>query len=551
MLTALHLGNFKAFAETQNIPIRPITLIFGPNSAGKSSLIHSLAFAHEASRKGELDIFRTEVGGSSIDLGGFRQFVHRRQANRRVEWGATFETSQFTGRLADLLKPVKNISVHLTIGMPLDDEDKPVAGAAPSVVTYELESRGDILIRMSKRPDGSMAVDHLNQAHLVIKQIITAVLESSTTTQQINEDDYAALTDTISDIVSSLRSTGGFFLPEGLVDKRQLADEGAPLSSLFSISKGNRSEDLARALRFFLPRSLNDLVTGLSKAAQDELLRIQYLGPLRSYPSRHLAFSENDDLNWYAGGGYAWDVVRRNITVREKVNSWLNNSDRLKTPYELVVNHLMSYETIKKIHNIFLNQLVDQFIEDRQTETQEYGIDELQEDMSNFFSIVMTPEHWPHVQELILKDKRTDTEVSHRDVGIGISQVLPVLVGAFGSQNKIIAIEQPEIHLHPALQAELGDVFIEAALGEQKNTFILETHSEHLILRLMRRMRQTSDDELPAGLPRLTPDDVSILYVQPMKTGSVVRVLELDAEGQFLDPWPGGFFEEGFKERFA
>ncbi|MEA2083983.1 MAG: AAA family ATPase, partial [Thermodesulfobacteriota bacterium] len=48
MITSLHLGNFKAFAEAQNIPVKPITLIFGANSAGKSSIIHSLALAHEA-----------------------------------------------------------------------------------------------------------------------------------------------------------------------------------------------------------------------------------------------------------------------------------------------------------------------------------------------------------------------------------------------------------------------------------------------------------------------------------------------------------------------
>jgi predicted ATPase len=53
MLTALRLGNFKAFADTQNIPIRPITLIFGPNSAGKSSIIHGLVLAHEAERTKE------------------------------------------------------------------------------------------------------------------------------------------------------------------------------------------------------------------------------------------------------------------------------------------------------------------------------------------------------------------------------------------------------------------------------------------------------------------------------------------------------------------
>ena len=148
-------------------------------------------------------------------------------------------------------------------------------------------------------------------------------------------------------------------------------------------------------------------------------------------------------------------------------------------------------------------------------------------------------------------DKRTNTPVSHRDIGIGISQVLPVLVSAYASAEKILAIEQPEIHLHPALQAELGDVFIESALGGRRNTFILETHSEHLILRIMRRMRDTVQGTLPDGLPPVHPEDVAILYVQPRDSAAIVRLLELDEEGELLDPWPGGFFEEGFRERFA
>lgn len=80
--------------------------------------------------------------------------------------------------------------------------------------------------------------------------------------------------------------------------------------------------------------------------------------------------------------------------------------------------------------------------------------------------------------------------VTHRDVGIGISQVLPVLVIAYGSQGKLIAMEQPEIHLHPALQAELAMSSSKPRSASADNTFILETHSEHLILRLMRRMRE-------------------------------------------------------------
>lgn len=125
------------------------------------------------------------------------------------------------------------------------------------------------------------------------------------------------------------------------------------------------------------------------------------------------------------------------------------------------------------------------------------------------------------------------------------------MVSAYASAEKILAIEQPEIHLHPALQAELGDVFIESALGGRHNAFILETHSEHLILRIMRRMRDTVHGALPDGLPPVRPEDVAILYVQPGDSAAVVRSLELDEEGQLLDPWPGGFFEEGFRERFA
>ena len=153
------------------------------------------------------------------------------------------------------------------------------------------------------------------------------------------------------------------------------------------------------------------------------------------------------------------------------------------------------------------------------------------------------------LQDLKLIDVTKNVEVTHRDVGIGISQVLPVLVMAYGSSDKLLAIEQPEIHLHPALQAELADVFIESALGERKNTFILETHSEHLILRLMRRMRETYQGK-NTGLYQVTPADVSVLYVEPDGTRSIIRDMPLNELGELVKSWPGGFFEEGLREQF-
>ena len=118
-LSALRIGNFKAFAETQRVPLKPITLIFGPNSAGKSSFIHSLALVHEAQFGREkrslsrLDVHHTEVGGSSIDLGGFRQYVHRGQLNKRVGWAAELSVGALAKsdpRLAQLLSAVKSVA---------------------------------------------------------------------------------------------------------------------------------------------------------------------------------------------------------------------------------------------------------------------------------------------------------------------------------------------------------------------------------------------------------------------------------------------------------
>ncbi|MDM7926512.1 MAG: AAA family ATPase, partial [bacterium] len=154
------------------------------------------------------------------------------------------------------------------------------------------------------------------------------------------------------------------------------------------------------------------------------------------------------------------------------------------------------------------------------------------------------------IQELTLFDMRSKTIVSHRDVGIGVSQVLPVLVSSYAMQNQIIAIEQPEIHLHPALQADLGDVFIESALGSNRNRFLLETHSEHLLLRIMRRIRETSAGKLPEGLIPVSPSDVMVLFVEPNDRGSIIHEMPLNERGELIKPWPGGFFEEDFQELF-
>ena len=583
MLTAFRLGSFKPFADPQRLPIRPLTLIFGANSAGKSSLIHGLLLACHALETGELDVHRTAIGGESVDLGGFRQYVYRREAGRRVEWAAELDVGHLTGRVAELLAPVRLVCVSLNFGITLDDQGYPLHDAEPAVMSYELEADGVSLLRMSRRRDGDLRLDRLDHGHPVIRNLLKAIVETTTTTEALTAADFAGLEEAINGLVPDIAIRAGNFLPTGLRRLASTFDSREQLG-LIPVSRGRREEALSAAVQLFLPRNLDEIIQGLTNAIGQELKRLSYLGPLRSYPPRHLAFAQYHDPNWFAGGGHAWDAVRRDERVRAAVNMWLGSEQRLQTPYELVVRDLVPDRVIsrelppkiaKALHDL-LRDLVageDQDVQGKVLDLQvaqhrgellevpsEEVLPVVEELVSRFIDADETAELWTRelarasadqLRDLVIIDKRTNTPVSHRDIGIGISQVLPVLVSAHASTKKIIAIEQPEIHLHPAIQAELGDVFIESALGGRRNTFILETHSEHLILRLMRRMRDTCEGTLPEGLPPVRPEDVAILYVQPKDSAAVVQMLELDEEGQLLDPWPGGFFEEGFRERFA
>ena len=96
----------------------------------------------------------------------------------------------------------------------------------------------------------------------------------------------------------------------------------------------------------------------------------------------------------------------------------------------------------------------------------------------------------------------------------------------------------------------MGDVFIESALGKNKNTFLIETHSEHLILRLLRRIRETTESELAEGDNPLRPEDVAVIYAKPTEKGTELIELRITEDGDFADKWPDGFFAERAKELF-
>ena len=148
---------------------------------------------------------------------------------------------------------------------------------------------------------------------------------------------------------------------------------------------------------------------------------------------------------------------------------------------------------------------------------------------------------------VFLRVNRPDGGVSgFEDVGSGISYILPVLVSLWS--EKLSIIEQPELHLHPALQCDLGDVFIAAHRGGA--SAIIESHSEHILLRVLRRIRETTNGKVPRSLT-LKENDVTIYYFEPVKGETIVREIHIDRFGELLDRWPGGFFAERDAELFS
>lgn len=556
-LVALTVGNFKAFKDVQRLPIKPITLIYGPNSAGKSTLVQAIALAHQAefgfgsTERSSLDIHHTTIGGNAVDLGGFRQYVHCGQASLRVRWGAEVDATALGGInewLKEQLGNIKRLTLNLSIGIEVDDRDRPRTGAEPRVEEIDLFADGEELIRMSRRPlsegqDTSLnrfRVDRLAIEHPLFAQLYLDAKSGHELSHLASEDIEGTVAKALSVLVTSLVVESDGFLPGN-------ARVSIPSVRLINLPKVPILERLERTV----PEALQSLLVGVGGVLREQIGTLRYLGPLRSLPPRNLSSTQQGDLNRAADGSWAWDELREDPIVRDAVNTWLGSA-RLDTPYELQVRSLASVDSLARA--------IDNLLFDAQYEAGASAVafstlqgEPAPSDMSDISNLgarlaaAITDPRLERFRELILLDKRRNTVVTHRDVGVGISQVLPVLALCYGSKGRTIAIEQPEIHLHPRLQAELGDVFIDAALSERRNTLLIETHSENLLLRLQRRIREDRK-EAPTGRPSITSEDVAVLYVEPYELRSVVREMPLTESGELAKPWPDGFFEEGLRE---
>lgn len=229
--------------------------------------------------------------------------------------------------------------------------------------------------------------------------------------------------------------------------------------------------------------------------------RVYYLGPLREFPQRYYGWKGSEPADMGRRGERVVDALlaarergadispgfrKKRLTLEQRVATWLK---------ELGLIHSFSVEPVAKDSSIY---------------------------------------------QVRVQKTPTSASVLITDVGFGVSQILPVLVLCYyAPEGSIILLEQPEIHLHPSVQSGLADVFIDAVKNRNVQ-IIVESHSEHLLRRLQRRVAEQE----------IEPEKAALYFCEAQENGSKLSSLQLDLFGNITN-WPTAFFGDEFGEMAA
>lgn len=500
MLTSLQLKNFKPFESSGPIRLAPITLVYGPNSSGKSSLIQSLLLLKQTLTPDGDSVLVTR--GREADLGSYRSLIHRHELARQLEISATFDVGtarrQFMGPRPSLdYKRSTKLCYHWVGG----DSD---GFAALNEVEYRLLNSDEekLAVRLKRRRSTVTEVEEEDSDDRCTFEICDDTSRDSLAQYFVDCEqrrrERSARRNLAPDIL--LQIDMDLEMARNLISRSRILERNGLPSRV--IPPRDSFDELRPALR-----SSFDVLGSVSSELADLLHSLSYLGPLRSHPARHYVTVSSPHASVGSEGENTPQILHRKDYAVTQVNHWFRS---FEIPYEL---------SIDRIGNEVTGSIIS----------------------------------------IVLKDKRTQVAVAPSDVGFGIGQLLPILVEGIVSLGRLLCVEQPEIHLHPRLQAHLADFFIESTgLGghyrsrenrypfplnptDRWNQWIVETHSETLMLRLQRRIREKV----------IRPDDVSVIYVDSGDSGSYATELRLDDHGGFIDEWPEGFFEEDVHELFG
>jgi predicted ATPase len=257
-------------------------------------------------------------------------------------------------------------------------------------------------------------------------------------------------------------------------------------SKFYDMSRTPRVYEYVPLSRSELGNNLPKLLTYLTRIFEVNLSNISYLGPLREEPAPLYGASSERPQDVGKSGGDMPSVLwtgrseKKQEELRRKTEKWMaefNISNKLE------------------LHKL-----------------------------GAFFQI-------------LLRDYYSGVKSNLTNVGFGASQLLPVIVAGYYSPNQcLLILDQPEIHLHPKAQATLGDLLID--ISRENKKILIETHSEHLLMRIQRRIAERKIDA----------KEVALYYCKQSSKGTRIKQINISPQGQLDLQLPSGFFDEGYVE---
>ncbi|GAA6191857.1 AAA family ATPase [Phaeobacter sp. NW0010-22] len=557
-LSRIEIENFKGIAAKQVIDLAPITLLFGANSAGKSTILQALHYLREVLSRANPDPDQTLAGGL-IDLGGFANLIHAHDLNRTMTikividgvdgFGADHLPLNAGGSLT--APEFEQLPIRYLLGENTDLKDYAVVqsvgvsvsvawselNAQPyvSAITVQLDNK-DVATISSPPQSGRAILSDINFEHDLFHRIV----------DQIEPDDpdeglsKHPLADEVAELSREMADSDA--VPESSYRVSIKTVRGALPDLNSTLTSDLRDPDVSKVeFERASPRVrglenlLDELVVGPMRVARDYLNETTYIGPLREIPPRGFQPKLSPDEARWAQGLAAWDLLYsdRKGDLLKRVNFWLSGKDRLGTNYEILRTERRDIPTTSRMHQLFARGITED------------DLSELQEAYTDLHP----------TNEIVLRDFAQNITVSPVDVGVGISQMIPVVVACLKKNPGVVMVEQPELHIHPAIQVGLGDLFLSATSADLNSmsdgkTLLIETHSEHIMLRLLRRVRETSNNQLPPGAMSAQAKDIAVIYVENKDQTVEFKRMNVDSDGDFSDRWPRGFFRERAKELF-
>lgn len=546
MLRSIQLDNFKAFGQRTAVPLAPITLLFGQNSSGKSSILQSLNLLKQTRESRDVEALllpRTENGFA--DLGSFQELLFDHELERslsiRLDVAHT-KNPREPSPVPRMLRRASTIGLEFSFarrkaedeitleGFKLCREDPStfVAAFEKCEIPRDLRHYSGVPFRSERRRSPSAlraarctAINDdptfwqpAYESSLQEKGRLLTMLKAAQAGMQgdravpymrgLFDDDEEQATDQRDRLNAWIENYIQFVSSDFSYDdfvQRMIQDQLGTVVALdgFIPTHSGRPDGeygldivlnrmpgrLLGRRDWFVDVGASSIYAG--RIVERALSSLFPLGPFRKPPSRWYVFTGTTPQDVGYEGHLLPDLLFRQRELRDNTNEWLR---KLDIGYEIKIRHLGDRSS-----DLFELRLVD-------------------------------------------VRRKNQVEVGLTDVGFGISQILPLVVQSLAATDQVISVEQPEVHIHPRLQADLGDLLIEAIKDPLRNQFIIETHSEHLALRLLRRVREG----------KLSPEDISIVYVSRGPNGATVQPLRLDEDGDFMDEFPGGFFPERLRE---